>query len=69
MPDMTVTLDALFNVRNLYDLSFMPGFDEPRLWRIEQYLVYRLERVGLAAPLDAPTDGAVFDLADLGGSD
>ena len=58
MPDVTPTLDMLDKVRSLYDLSFLPGFDEPRLWRVEKYLIFRLERVGVAAPAGQPADGA-----------
>lgn len=80
MPDMTATLDFLEYVRGLYALSFMPGWDEPRLWRIEKYLMFRLERVGVAVPDDEPEpDGAdpadendyAHELTqpDIGGSD
>lgn len=63
MPDMTVTLDMLDWVRSRYDLSFLPGLDEERLWRAEKYLIYRLERAGIAAPVEPldeqePEDGA-----------
>lgn len=51
MEDMTRTLDMLEWVRTLYGaVGVMPGMTEVRLWRIEKYLVWRLERVGVTVP-------------------
>lgn len=64
LPDMTLTLDALEEVRSLYDLSWFQGYNPARLWRIEKYLVWRLERVGVAAPADPWQDADPADEYD-----
>lgn len=69
MPDMTLTLDALDHVRSLYDLAWLGReYNEVRLYKIEKYLVYRLERAGLAAPPAVDRIAGVVG-PDLGGRD
>lgn len=61
-PDMTLTLDMLHDVRTLYGWGLLTGMmnriarTDPQLWRLEQYLIRRLERAGLAAPPDTMND-------------
>lgn len=50
MQNVTWTLDLLDKVRGLADLAFLPVATPERLWAIEKYLVWRLERVGAAVP-------------------
>ena len=61
-PDTTPTRDMLDAVRSLYGWGLLTGvmYRRPRtdefLWKIEKYLISRLERVGQAAPRDFIND-------------
>lgn len=56
MPDMTLTLDMLEMVRGLHGWGLLTGAmcrtrrTDAHLWKLEKYLIWRLERVGLAVP-------------------
>lgn len=62
MPDLILTLDMLAEVRTLYGWGLLTGLmnrvprTDSQLWRLEQYLIRRLERAGLAAPPDFLND-------------
>lgn len=74
---MTLTLDMLELVRG-HAVMETPGMMPELLWRIEKYLVWRLERVGLAVPTPWELDrepardaideypGHLADLYDIG---
>lgn len=75
MPDLTPTLDALDKLRSLHGWGMLTAAlcrttrTEAQLWRLEKYLVHRLERSGIADPAASPTDGALQELyQDTGGS-
>ena len=58
MPDMTLTLDALDTVRELCGWGLLTGVmcrsprTDEHLWKLEKYLIWRLERVGMTAPCE-----------------
>jgi hypothetical protein len=75
VPDFTLTLDVLDEVRMLYALANViphrgrKRLTPERLWRIEKYLVHRLERAGLAAPPDLINDDLAIGAEDADPTD